>query len=215
MMTSLKSNKLSLPPIKPSGGRQSVQFSTSGRTSPSSVKNGRILPPLPRRAVVAAEKPEAIEDEEEKPMTFRFVYSESVERAFRRRFLSTDFGPISSKPAVLSVDIVKLPQIYDDWLSVKTLIAKKQEYIQKLKRDRGAESPKYKYGRNRAYNRQRSRLNSLPVESRKVSLNSHAGLGSRGGSYQRLPSILGSSTEKQSAALLPTHKSGRLSAASE
>ena len=177
-----------LPPLKQR--RVSVQFSTSsGRTSRNS-RRGSIRAPvsqsLPSLSLTKQTEDEA--SEVGARQTMKFVYSEAVERAFRRRFMCTDFGPISAKPTQPSIEIIKLPQLYDEFQFVKGLVARKDEYIKKLKEELGDEPRPSKYGRNKYY-KGRSRGNSIAQDRRKGSTNSQR-LGSSRGSYQRLPSIL-------------------------
>ena len=170
-MKSTNSKKASLPVIK-TPGRKSVQFAASVRVSPAgSEKSGRLLPAIKNgnsngnggNSTGSKSPTKSVEG-----MTVHFVYSQAVERAFRRCFYTTDFGPLSAKPTLPFIDITELPEMYLDWLTVKECSAKKQEYIKRYREEEGIESPKnLKYGYLKHYHKKA--LSNLNAESRRGS----------------------------------------------
>ena len=184
---SRRNSLVPLPPIK-QGGRVSVQFSnSSGRASKAS-RRGSIRGPISQSLPWKHQDDEVTVSESEKPKQIvKFVYSEAVERAFRRSFMCPDFGPVySGKPVQPSVEILKLPELYNEFQLVKGLVARKEEYIQKLRDKSGEDQLKpLKYGKNKYYKGR----NRITPDIRRSGMNSYGQI-SRGGTYQRLPSIL-------------------------
>ena len=68
----------------------------------------------------------------------KFVYSEAVERGFRRKYGSPDFGPFSAfQREDPFIEVVGLPQIYDDFVLVKSSSEHNKRYIAKLREELG------------------------------------------------------------------------------
>ena len=103
-----------------------------------------------------------------KTMTVNFVYSKSVEKAFRRQYNSSAFGP---KSAVQSfqpgVEIRNLDGIYSDFLFVKDVLRHNRKYIEKLKQE-------LMERRQRELKMERERLREVESAAQKrLSLTSH------------------------------------------
>ncbi len=203
------SKKGSLPAIK-TQGRKSVQFATAARDSLSSEKSAGETTSSGRERSKGAD------------CTLRFVYSQAVERAFRWCFLATDFGPRSAKPSLPPVAIDKLPQLYDDWLSVKRLLVKKEAYLKKQREEQpGGQDARLRYGQFRPYFRRSvterapGRRGSVMSQSgghlpahlpppqaatRKDSFHRLPTIGSSHGNFNRLPALLAPAHDTHSVA---------------
>ena len=63
----------------------------------------------------------------------KFVYSQAVEKAFKRQYHCTQFGPVSAKPQFPPVEIKRLPEIYGDFLMIASLLESNHRHVEELR----------------------------------------------------------------------------------
>ncbi len=151
-------------------GTMSVSRGTRRRDSPHSSRRSSLTLPRLGGSLYSPE-PSDRPAASTTTSVLRFVYSEAVEKAFKRTYDCTAFGPFSAVPKKNpGIEIVELPQLYSDYLTVRALTVRNRVYAEKLLAEQdglgelGNRLPRLsiKSGRGRRGSRRTSSIPSLP-----------------------------------------------------
>lgn len=115
----------------------------------------------------------------DKLVTYTLAYSTSVEKAFRRTYKTTFFGPLSGNVMRRSepvLEVEKLPELYSDFVYINNLLEQNQQFARKLLEEvsESTEEPGKlvklpKVARSRKVSRSRDgNISTTPVTSTKL-----------------------------------------------